>query len=533
MLPLAVLLDPAAPQSAAAWNAAAAGATFWVWPHPEHYIWGATAAILVHLAARAARGVMLRFAEIGLFLLPFALYAAWRVLGARATAGLLWARGGGGGRAGGDGDLVRHGEQPAGRHALRARPDARRADRAGAWQLTPDRAGVAAHRATRFSSPIPACARCWPPCPARAWSAARCATRWPGGSVADVDLATSMRPDEVIRRLREAGLKAVPTGLDHGTVTAVADHRGFEVTTLRRDVETDGRHAVVDYTDDWREDAARRDFTINAMSMAPDGDAVRLFRRHRRPAGRAWSASSATRRRASPRTICASCAFFASMRVMAPAPRTRRRWRRSAPACRASRGCRPSGCGASSSASWPRPTRAASVALMAGHRRAGRGAARGRRAGPAGAAGWPAGAPPDPVLRLAALLDGDAGGAGRRGCAFPLPSASVCWPCARGAVPADAADDAMLRRALADTPPDILIGRAWLAGRGAALARPAGGPAPAGVSAARPRPAGARRAARAAHRGNCWGRCANGGWHGGCTADAAACRAELARLLAG
>ena len=62
-------------------------------------------------------------------------------------------------------------------------------------------------------------------------------------------------------------MRAVPTGIDHGTVTAVSDHRGFEVTTLRRDVETDGRHAIVRLHDDWREDAARRDFTINAMSM--------------------------------------------------------------------------------------------------------------------------------------------------------------------------------------------------------------------------------------------------------------------------
>ena len=71
--------------------------------------------------------------------------------------------------------------------------------------------------------------------------------------------------------LRQAGVKVVPTGLAHGTVTAVVDGRGFEITTLRRDVETDGRHAVVAFTEDWRLDASRRDFTINAMSMARDG----------------------------------------------------------------------------------------------------------------------------------------------------------------------------------------------------------------------------------------------------------------------
>ncbi len=92
-----------------------------------------------------------------------------------------------------------------------------------------------------------------------------------GLAVADVDLATPRRPEEVVASLRRAGLQAVPTGLAHGTVTAVSGGRGFEVTTLRRDVETDGRHAVVAFTSDWRADAARRDFTLNALSMTRDG----------------------------------------------------------------------------------------------------------------------------------------------------------------------------------------------------------------------------------------------------------------------
>jgi len=92
-----------------------------------------------------------------------------------------------------------------------------------------------------------------------------------GRAVADIDLATPQPPDAVTRALQEAGLRAVPTGLDHGTVTAVSGGRGFEVTTLRRDQETDGRHAQVAWTADWQEDAARRDFTMNAMSMLPDG----------------------------------------------------------------------------------------------------------------------------------------------------------------------------------------------------------------------------------------------------------------------
>ena len=81
----------------------------------------------------------------------------------------------------------------------------------------------------------------------------------------DIDIAVDRPPDEVTRALEAAGMKVAPTGIAHGTVTAVVDHHPYEITTLRRDVETDGRRAVVAFTDDWREDAARRDFTINAM----------------------------------------------------------------------------------------------------------------------------------------------------------------------------------------------------------------------------------------------------------------------------
>ena len=112
-------------------------------------------------------------------------------------------------------------------------------------------------------------------------------TRYVGGAVRDdllglpvndVDLATRLRPDEVVERLQVAGIKAVPTGFDHGTVTAVSDGHPYEVTTLRRDVETHGRHATVAFTDDWREDAARRDFTINALMADPcSGDIFDYF----------------------------------------------------------------------------------------------------------------------------------------------------------------------------------------------------------------------------------------------------------------
>lgn len=92
-----------------------------------------------------------------------------------------------------------------------------------------------------------------------------------GRDSADVDVAAPFAPEVIAARLREAGLKVFETGLAHGTVTAVLNRAPVEVTALRRDVLTDGRHAVVEWTSDWREDAARRDFTINAMSLTAEG----------------------------------------------------------------------------------------------------------------------------------------------------------------------------------------------------------------------------------------------------------------------
>ncbi|MBU8546350.1 MULTISPECIES: CCA tRNA nucleotidyltransferase [Roseomonadaceae] len=92
-----------------------------------------------------------------------------------------------------------------------------------------------------------------------------------GRAVHDVDVAAPFPPEVIAQRLREAGLKVFETGLAHGTVTAVLRHQPVEVTALRRDVVTDGRHAEVAWTTDWREDAARRDFTFNAMSMDARG----------------------------------------------------------------------------------------------------------------------------------------------------------------------------------------------------------------------------------------------------------------------
>lgn len=92
--------------------------------------------------------------------------------------------------------------------------------------------------------------------------------------VSDIDIATPLLPDEVTKRLSAAGLGAVPTGVEHGTVTAISSGKPFEVTTLRRDVETDGRRAVVAFTTDWREDALRRDFTMNALYATADGEVI-------------------------------------------------------------------------------------------------------------------------------------------------------------------------------------------------------------------------------------------------------------------
>lgn len=92
-----------------------------------------------------------------------------------------------------------------------------------------------------------------------------------GHPVKDIDIATPLLPEAVIERLERAGIKTIPTGIEHGTVTALLDRGPVEITTLRRDVSTDGRRATVAFSTDWREDAARRDFTINALFAEPDG----------------------------------------------------------------------------------------------------------------------------------------------------------------------------------------------------------------------------------------------------------------------
>ncbi len=93
----------------------------------------------------------------------------------------------------------------------------------------------------------------------------------------DIDIATQELPQNVISFLNSAGIKTIPTGIKHGTITAIANDETYEITTLRQDIKTDGRHAKVNFTEDWQQDAARRDFTFNAMSVDMDGNTFDYF----------------------------------------------------------------------------------------------------------------------------------------------------------------------------------------------------------------------------------------------------------------
>ncbi len=98
-----------------------------------------------------------------------------------------------------------------------------------------------------------------------------------GRDSADIDISTNILPEDVIKLLNNNGIHAVPIGIKHGTITAIVSQKPYEITTLRRDVKCDGRHAEVIFTDDWQEDAARRDFTMNAMSMDLEGNIYDYF----------------------------------------------------------------------------------------------------------------------------------------------------------------------------------------------------------------------------------------------------------------
>ena len=284
-----------------------------------------------------------------------------------------------------------------------------------------------------------------------------------GRPVADIDLATPSPPADVATALSRAGIRTVPTGLDHGTLTAVVGGRGFEITTLRRDIETDGRHAVVAFTADWREDAARRDFTINAMSMSRDGTVFDYF------GGRCDLRRGVVRFVGDPATRIAED-FLRILRFF----RFYARYGAGRPDPAAVSAIRDSVTGLaelSAERVWnelarilavPNPMKALTLMAELGVLQAvvpeGTDPARlGRLVA--------SGAPTDCVLRLAALLTGDALNLAIR---LKLSAADrdrlVALQHPLSLVPGD--DDLALRRALANTVKALLLDRAWLAGGG-------------------------------------------------------------------
>jgi poly(A) polymerase/tRNA nucleotidyltransferase (CCA-adding enzyme) len=277
----------------------------------------------------------------------------------------------------------------------------------------------------------------------------------------DVDLASPLPPETVMERLTKAGVKVVPTGVSHGTVTAVLSHRPVEITTLRRDVATDGRHAVVAFTDDWREDAARRDFTINAMSMARDGTVFDYFggKEDLRDGRLRFVGDPAERVAEDYLRVLRFFRFYARYGSVEPDAATLTALRDAAPRLG----------GLSVERVWhefsmtlaaPDPT--ASVVLM-------------QRLGVLTAVVPEGtdiaaltrlvvrGAPADPILRLASLLTGDAlRFAARLKLSLAERDRLVAPRNAPLAHPED--DDTALRRLLAETPADVLVNKTWLTG---------------------------------------------------------------------
>lgn len=282
-----------------------------------------------------------------------------------------------------------------------------------------------------------------------------------GKPIADVDLATPLAPEAVMDALRRAGIRVVPVGLTHGTVTAVIGGRGIEITTLRRDVTTDGRHATVAFTDDWREDAARRDFTINAMSMTQDGAVHDYFGgvADLRAGILRFVGDPAQRIAEDYLRVLRYFRFFARYAAVPPDAAVRA----------ALRGGIAGLARLSAERVWsellrildaPDPTAAialmAELGILAAVMPEGADPARLSRL-------VAAGAPADPLLRLAALLTGDAETLAER---LRLSGAErqrlLALRNAPSARPQD--DDDALRRRLADHDRAALIGRTWLDG---------------------------------------------------------------------
>ena len=278
--------------------------------------------------------------------------------------------------------------------------------------------------------------------------------------VSDVDVATPLTPKAVTAALRGAGLRAIPTGIAHGTVTALAEGATIEVTTLRQDVETDGRHAVVAFTDDFRVDAARRDFTINAMSLTPDGTVFDYFGGARDlAAGRVRFVGHPGARIAEDHLrILRFFRFWARYGSGDPDAETAEALRDGAPKLST----------LSAERLWSETAKILSVAdprpVLRLMETLGVLAALLPEADPL----WPAtfdklaaaGAPADPVLRLAALVVQPDRVARR----LKLSNADRDQLIALSTTetPSPDADDAALRRALAETPASILIARSFL-----------------------------------------------------------------------
>ena len=282
-----------------------------------------------------------------------------------------------------------------------------------------------------------------------------------GLPVADIDLPTPEPPEFTLAALERAGLRVVPTGIAHGTVTAISHGKPFEITTLRRDVETDGRHATVAWTDDWEQDAARRDFTINAMSLDQAGHVHDYFGgRDDLAAGRVRFVGNAAARVAEDYLrILRFFRFWARFGSGAPDPQA------TAAITEGVAGIKI----LSVERVWqelkrilatPNPAEAVRLIAALGVLQA----VLPEGADPERLASLiAAGAPPDPLLRLAALLTGDeASVAARLKLSVAEQTGLATLRHGPTLLPGDT-DDA-LRRLLAEEDPAALAGRNWLAG---------------------------------------------------------------------
>jgi poly(A) polymerase len=286
---------------------------------------------------------------------------------------------------------------------------------------------------------------------------------WKKNPVQDVDIATPLTPEAVTATLKRAGLRAIPTGLAHGTVTALAEGATIEITTLRRDVETDGRHAVVAFTEDFRVDAARRDFTINAMSMTPDGTVFDYFGGlEDLHAGRVRFVGEPAARIAEDfLRILRFFRFWARYGSDGPDAETAQALREAAPKLST----------LSAERLWSETAKILSVpdprVVLRLMEALGVLVALLPEADPAWTETFDrltaAEAPADPVLRLAALV-GDADKATRTADRLKLSNAERdrIITLVSGSVPPIASDISAIRRALADTPYDVLRDRSYL-----------------------------------------------------------------------